>query len=1031
MSATNVEYVAQIGVDNDKWLMTADGNPTTGDGLPSGVGSWLVTTSGLYQKVGAGHTDWSLGTLVAAAGTLTGTTLAANVVTSSLTTVGVLAAPHMTSPVIDSGGLTVTAGGISITAGTLAAQAITGTTLNLTSTSAATRYNATDISTQYSIGGVIALSRNGDYTDLVDGNNATVMRLGDATDPTNYYDNTAHVFRTRNGAANMVIIAATGLTANAEINLINSSKVSWADGTSYIQRSSNDLNYVTSNVHAFTGAATFNSTVAAGAYTTTDGGTATSPFAYWKSVASSEARFWGQKTGTGAHEGYMAFGDDAWLFYDITNTRTWMAYTPSTGALAVNRATTFATNITQTVGTAAFQAITGTTVVLTGTGRAQNWIATAGLQANGASRFTATHSGSTSTLYSHGADDSSYGSFLFQLRSSAAALDKSVLTIDQSNADFTVNVRMNGGLLNMQGGYIYDTSGTLSLNDDVSVGAALTVATNITQSAGTAALQALTATTATFSGRAIFQGAYSDQAVVAVQLSASVPGVSWKTTSTGRWFSAISNYIGPDSLSFLYHASSNNTAPNAEWLRVDASAGTVAAQLAWTFSSAITGSVTGSSGSTTGNAATATAAQNTRTIWGQNFNLTANVTGNMTGVGTVAADGNYTITKASGSTSAFLLDQNGVVTWTIQNTATTGQFRVAQGAGTAFSLDLTTHAARFYGVATFDGNITQSSGTLAAQAVTGTTLVLSSSATATNYQAGAGNAFFWAGRSSMASPSDGVITLTNNAANGFTRLQFGGTSSSEPALRRNGAVLDVVSADASVWTGLAAGWLTLNTGDLIQASGTKHYLDGGSDSYTIHSASDQVDHYVGGNWKLRLVGGGVILPATLPLYLDGGGDTYVYESAADVLDTYVGSVLATSIAEVGGAVTATFNATIAVTGPKLVVSSLATTASAANVWWDGGASNTFKQSTSRRSAKRNIVPLTVADALEIIHRPAITFQSALPNDDPKRVHLGFILDDADSRVVYGESLAYERYVVPLALIAQDHERRLQKLEKTE
>lgn len=60
-------------------------------------------------------------TVTAAAGTLTGTTLNATVVTSSLTTVGVLASPHVTALVVDSGGLTVSAG-------TTAVQALTATT---------------------------------------------------------------------------------------------------------------------------------------------------------------------------------------------------------------------------------------------------------------------------------------------------------------------------------------------------------------------------------------------------------------------------------------------------------------------------------------------------------------------------------------------------------------------------------------------------------------------------------------------------------------------------------------------------------------------------------------------------------------------------------------------------------------------------------------------------------------------------------------------------------------------------------------
>ena len=68
-------------------------------------------------------------TLVAPAGTLTGATLAATVLASSLTSVGILAAPHMTSPVVDSGGLTLTAGNLAFSA---TGQRITGDFSNAT-----------------------------------------------------------------------------------------------------------------------------------------------------------------------------------------------------------------------------------------------------------------------------------------------------------------------------------------------------------------------------------------------------------------------------------------------------------------------------------------------------------------------------------------------------------------------------------------------------------------------------------------------------------------------------------------------------------------------------------------------------------------------------------------------------------------------------------------------------------------------------------------------------------------------------------
>jgi hypothetical protein len=63
----------------------------------------------------------------------------------------------------------------------------------------------------------------------------------------------------------------------------------------------------------------------------------------------------------------------------------------------------------------------------------------------------------------------------------------------------------------------------------------------------------------------------------------------------------------------------------------------------------------------------------------------------------------------------------------------------------------------------------------------------------------------------MQSPSDGVIELSNHAVTDFTRLQFGGTTSSFPALRRTSAQLDVVLADNSALAAFSA--LSLTTGN--------------------------------------------------------------------------------------------------------------------------------------------------------------------------------------------------------------------------
>lgn len=63
--------------------------------------------------------------------------------------------------------------------------------------------------------------------------------------------------------------------------------------------------------------------------------------------------------------------------------------------------------------------------------------------------------------------------------------------------------------------------------------------------------------------------------------------------------------------------------------------------------------------------------------------------------------------------------------------------------------------------------------------------------------AGASAAYSWAGRSSMLSPSDGVIEIANNAGTDFTRLQLGGTTSSFPAIKRSTTTVAFRLADDS------------------------------------------------------------------------------------------------------------------------------------------------------------------------------------------------------------------------------------------
>lgn len=101
------------------------------------------------------------------------------------------------------------------------------------------------------------------------------------------------------------------------------------------------------------------------------------------------------------------------------------------------------------------------------------------------------------------------------------------------------------------------------------------------------------------------------------------------------------------------------------------------------------------------------------------------------------------------------------------------------------------------------------------------------------------SSFNWASRSQISSPSNGVLTLMNNAASDFTRLQFGGTTSSFPALARSSATLKAVLADnsadcaftalsfqsANPASGTAATWKFGSKGTATVALDTAHYCE--------------------------------------------------------------------------------------------------------------------------------------------------------------------------------------------------------------
>ena len=69
---------------------------------------------------------------------------------------------------------------------------------------------------------------------------------------------------------------------------------------------------------------------------------------------------------------------------------------------------------------------------------------------------------------------------------------------------------------------------------------------------------------------------------------------------------------------------------------------------------------------------------------------------------------------------------------------------------------------------------------------------------------GSASGIGFTGRGYVTAPSDGAMVLWNNAGTGFTRLSFGGTTNSFPALEASGATLLVKRADGSEDAALGA-----------------------------------------------------------------------------------------------------------------------------------------------------------------------------------------------------------------------------------
>ena len=100
---------------------------------------------------------------------------------------------------------------------------------------------------------------------------------------------------------------------------------------------------------------------------------------------------------------------------------------------------------------------------------------------------------------------------------------------------------------------------------------------------------------------------------------------------------------------------------------------------------------------------------------------------------------------------------------------------------------------------------------------------------------GSGNQFYWQSRALMKSPSDGVLTIYNNAATDFTRLQLGGTTTSFPAFGRSSTTIAVQLADGTAGGKLSVGATQAKVGGTIDQKYTSTGTPASSTETDLHT----------------------------------------------------------------------------------------------------------------------------------------------------------------------------------------------------
>lgn len=197
--------------------------------------------------------------------------------------------------------------------------------------------------------------------------------------------------------------------------------------------------------------------------------------------------------------------------------------------------------------------------------------------------------------------------------------------------------------------------------------------------------------------------------------------------------------------------------------------------------------------------------------------------------GSAAASGNLTLQSTTDSTKGFIILGSGGLVGINKATSVGAQLHIVSASASVIGQIIqlastpTGNAMEVNSSAGSGGDLFRinSSGSIATVGSillsTGGTVMTTTGDISSGHDviAAAARYFYFSGRSTIASPADGVILFQNNANSDFTSFKLGGTTSSFPSIKRNSTAINIRLADDSADAPLTAGATTIGGGTAI------------------------------------------------------------------------------------------------------------------------------------------------------------------------------------------------------------------------